>query len=58
MNASEVFLNVGDWVGAVVDIIEFIGILVAVFSFLTAVFLPLIRPVRKFLKKYKIDQYQ
>lgn len=54
MNASEVFLNVGDWVGAVVDIVEFIGILIAVFSFLTAVFLPLIRPVRRFLKKYKM----
>ena len=54
MDDSNFFLNIGDWAGAIVDIIELIGILVAVFSFLTAVFLPLIRPVRRFLGKYKM----
>ena len=54
MNAGEVFLNVGDWIGAVVDIIEFIGILAAVTSFIAVAFLPLIRPVRRYLGKYKM----
>ena len=54
MNASEVFLNIGDWAGAIVDIIEFIGISVAVITFIVVAFLPLIRPVRRFLGKYKM----
>ena len=54
MDASEVFLNIGDWAGAIVDIIEFIGISVAVITFIVVAFLPLMRPVRRFLGKYKM----
>lgn len=54
MSAGEYFLNIGDWVGALVDIIEFLGLAIAVISFVTVAFLPLIRPVRRFLGKYKM----
>lgn len=54
MRLNEVFLNISDWIGGIVDIIEFIGILIAVATFVFAAFIPIARPLRTFLGKYKM----
>lgn len=46
--------KIGDPAGNVVDIVEFIGMVGAVIIFFTAAFFPLMRPVRVFLRKYKM----